>query len=161
MYAHRDPSGEIARRVTYEAPGAIDSVESNVRSYRKTSLTVAGRIQPQIAVARSSAMTAPTPYVTGLSHVLQPPGVAIDRVDAMRAGLFNASANSCADANRSAGVFSSARETAIATWAGTCRLTVASGRGSSVISRATTARVVPPVNGGSPDSISYVTAPSE
>src|SRR5258705_13923326 len=96
MYAHRDPSGEIARRVTYEAPGTIDSVESNVRSYRKTSLTVAGPIHPQIAAARRRAMPAPTPDVTALRHILQPPGAATARDTAMRAGLFTASANSCA-----------------------------------------------------------------
>ena len=63
-------------------------------------------------------------------------------------------------ANRSAGSFSSAVSTASSTCGGTRSLRAASGAGRSVITFATMAWAVGPVNGGSPASISYSTQPS-
>ena len=75
-------------------------------------------------------------------------------------GFASASANAFAESKRSAGNFSSAQCTAAATFTGTFRRMTVSGCGSYVISRAMIACAVVPVNGGSPASISYVTAPS-
>jgi len=66
----------------------------------------------------------------------------------------NASANSAAVANRSAGSFSSAVSTAASMLRGIVWRWVMSERGLSVTTRATTAWAVEPVNGGSPESIS-------
>ena len=77
-----------------------------------------------------------------------------DALDSVKEALFKASANSWAEANLSAGTFSSACDTAAATFGGTFRRCVVRGRGSSVITLATTACAVGPVKGGSPDSIS-------
>ncbi len=74
--------------------------------------------------------------------------------------LSSAAANSPAFANRSAGSFSSAVRIAASTYGGTvCRCPVTE-RGWSVMTRATMACAVGPVNGGSPVSISYSTQPS-
>jgi len=73
---------------------------------------------------------------------------------------IRAAENSAAVANRSAGSFSSAVNTAPSTSGGTvCRCEV-SERGFSVTTRATIAWALAPVNGGSPVSISYSTQPS-
>src|SRR2546423_15145147 len=137
MYASRFASGEIAIRVTYEAPGEMVSVESKVRSYRSTGRISTGCIQLHAAVARSRAATTPPPYVNGRTHVVDHrDALAVRAADNITAGFVSASANSCADANRSAGVFSSARATASGTCAGKWRLTVFSDRGYSVIIRA-------------------------
>jgi hypothetical protein len=75
-------------------------------------------------------------------------------------GRASASANCAAVAKRSAGSFSSAVSTAASTCGGIVWRWGSSGRGLSVTTRATTACAVLPVNGGSPESISYSTAPS-
>ena len=80
--------------------------------------------------------------------------------DELYAGLTRAAANSPAVANRSAGSFWSAVNTAASTWGGTVLRWTTMGRGSSVSTRATIACDEEPVNGGSPASISYVMAPS-
>jgi hypothetical protein len=72
----------------------------------------------------------------------------------------SASANAFAPSNRSAGSFASAVITAASTCAGTVSRVVRIGVGLSVSTLATIACTVLPVNGGSPVSISYVTAPS-
>ena len=69
-------------------------------------------------------------------------------------GWLSARANSAALGGRSAGSFCSAACTAAATCGGTVSLISCSGRGRSVITLATTAWAVGPVNGGSPASIS-------
>ena len=69
-------------------------------------------------------------------------------------GLVSAAANSAAVANRSAGSFSSAVSTASSTVGRHALRWRRSGRGSSVITLATIACAVGPVNGGSPTSIS-------
>jgi len=69
-------------------------------------------------------------------------------------GSRSAAANSAAEANRSAGSFSSAVSTAASTWRGMVWRWGRSGRGLSVTTRATMACAVEPVNGGSPVSIS-------
>ena len=77
-----------------------------------------------------------------------------------RSGRVSASANCAAVANRSAGSFASAvsdRRLDVRRHVLRCSV---SGRGSSVITRATIACAVGPVNGGSPASISYSTQPS-
>src|SRR6185437_14473721 len=72
----------------------------------------------------------------------------------------SAAANSLALPNRSAGSFSSAVSTARSTAAGTVCRTLRGAAGSAVITLATIACAVGPVNGGSPTSISYVVAPN-
>jgi hypothetical protein len=76
------------------------------------------------------------------------------------AAAVKARAKSAAVANRSAGNFARLRLTAASTAGGTVSRSVVSGVARSLKSRATMAWTVAPVNGGSPDSISYVTAPS-
>ena len=73
----------------------------------------------------------------------------------------SASLNALAEANRSAGSFASPHSTAIATLGGTVGRSARTDCGSVVISFAMIACAVAPVCGGSPVSISYVTAPSE
>ena len=73
----------------------------------------------------------------------------------------SASANSPADAHRSAGSFSSPRSMASSTRSGTFARVDRTRRGRSVSTRAMIACAVLPVCGGSPVSISYVTAASE
>lgn len=80
--------------------------------------------------------------------------------DAERNLPCNASANSRAEAKRSAGNFSSAFATAPATCAGTDFRCAVSSFGTSVMTLATIACALGPVNGGSPINISYVTTPS-
>ena len=86
----------------------------------------------------------------------------VDAVEgiACSAPLRIAAANSAALANRSAGSFCSAVSTAALRCGGTDFRTSSGGTGSAVITFATIACAVGPVNGGSPTSISYVTAPS-
>ena len=72
----------------------------------------------------------------------------------------SASPNARALTKRSPGSRSIARSTAASTSSGTLGRWPLMPRGVSVIMRATTASAVGPVNGGSPTSISYVTAPS-
>jgi len=72
----------------------------------------------------------------------------------------SASANSRALENRSVGDFASARITASSSDRGTTSRTTRNDVGRSVISFAIIARTLGPVTGGSPASISYVTAPS-
>ena len=81
-------------------------------------------------------------------------------VGAESLGAASAWANSAAVPNRSAGSFSSAVSTAVSTCGGMVWRCGRSGRGLSVTTRATIACAVEPVNGGSPVSISYSTAPS-
>ena len=69
-------------------------------------------------------------------------------------GLTSAPANSAAVANRSAGSFSSAVSTAASTAGGMLRRCAVSPAGSAVITLATMACAVGPLNGGSPTSIS-------
>ena len=71
------------------------------------------------------------------------------------------SANSAAEAYRSAGTLASDLSTAAAIHSGTVSRMTRSGVGRAVISRATMACALSPTNGGSPASISYTTAPSE
>ena len=73
---------------------------------------------------------------------------------------LSASANACAVGKRSAGSFASAASTARSTCTGTVSRTLRGDTGRSVSTRATIACTLEPVNGGSPVSISYVTAPS-
>jgi hypothetical protein len=73
----------------------------------------------------------------------------------------SASENSRAVAHRSAGNFSSAFSTVASTCTGTLARLARMLRGFSVSTRAMIACDVLPVCGGSPVSISYVTAPSE
>src|SRR3982750_3132071 len=73
----------------------------------------------------------------------------------------SASANFSAVANRSAGSLASAVSTARSTARGTVSRTAVGAVGRSVSTLATIACTVDPLNGGSPVSISYVTAPSE
>ena len=72
----------------------------------------------------------------------------------------SAAAKSAALGKRSAGSLSSAVSTAVSTCDGTARRSAEGWRGSSVISLAITPCAVGAVNGGSPTSISYVTAPN-
>ena len=73
----------------------------------------------------------------------------------------SADANSAAVPKRSAGNFSSPRSTAVSS-DGVTAFRVSDGRSTlALITLATTACTLEPVNGGSPVSISYVTAASE
>ena len=72
----------------------------------------------------------------------------------------SADTKSCAEAKRSAGSFARALRTVLSTCGGTVSRTARGGVGRSVITLATMACTVEPVNGGSPVSISYSTAPS-
>ena len=74
-------------------------------------------------------------------------------------GAVSASANSRAFENRSAGALANARITALSSDRGTTSRSTRNDVGRSVISFAINARAVGPVTGGSPASISYVTAP--
>ena len=67
---------------------------------------------------------------------------------------FSAAANSAGVAKRSAGSFSNAVSTAASTCGETLLRWAVSGAGSAVITLATIAWAVLPVNGGSPVSIS-------
>jgi len=78
----------------------------------------------------------------------------------VKRGSISASANAFALAKRSAGSFASARSTAFSTPGVTVSRTARSDGGFSDSTRATMACTVAPVNGGSPVSISNVTAPS-
>ena len=80
---------------------------------------------------------------------------------AVRSVAESASANSRAVPNRSVGVFSRARIRARSTDGGTLSRSRRTDVGRSVSSFAMIARLVDPLTGGSPASISYVTAPSE
>jgi hypothetical protein len=84
-----------------------------------------------------------------------------DRVERVNDGLVSACAKSLAEAKRSAGSLASAFSTAHATLTGTVDCIMWSGLGSLVISLAIIACALVPLCGGSPASISYVTAPSE
>ena len=79
----------------------------------------------------------------------------------METGDCNAAANSAAEWNRSAGVFSSALATAASTWGGTLARIARKRVGRSVSSFAMTACDVEPAYGGTPASISYSTAARE
>ena len=133
-----------------------------------TTAAGAGRVQAQPAAAVTAAASASAPRATHF-HVVD---AALDGEAAARTlavtGVTtpdcprpaSASANSAAVANRSAGSFSSAVSTAASTCAGMVWRWAWSGRGDSVTTRATIACAVEPVNGGSPVSASYSTAPS-
>ena len=74
--------------------------------------------------------------------------------------LVNASANAFALSKRSAGSLANAVNTAVSTCGGTVSRSVCNDVGFSLSTLATIACTLPPVNGASPASISYVTAPS-
>ena len=93
---------------------------------------------------------------TGTSHDLR---TAAARGTAAPREPVSSAANSAAEAKRSAGSFSSAVKTASSTCAGTRSRRATIGPGFSVITFATIACAVGPVNGGSPSSISYSTHP--
>ena len=75
-------------------------------------------------------------------------------------GSAKALANSCAEANRSAGSFSRAFRTAASTFAGTDERSSVTDTGLPPMILPSTAWAVLPAYGGSPTSISYRTAPS-
>src|SRR5439155_18996285 len=115
-------------------------------------------------VAQPAATTA-TPRTTSTPPRGRPSqrvGIAAGRVvrrlgPVTTEGAFNASANSTAVGNRSAGVFDSARRIASSVASGIVSRTIDGGDTMSREWRAITARAVGPVNGGSPTSISYTT----
>lgn len=78
----------------------------------------------------------------------------------MREDRCSASANAAALANRSAGSLASAHSTACSTPGGMVSRSAVSATGFSVRTFATMLCTDAPVKGGSPHSISYVTAPS-
>src|SRR6266550_3089481 len=132
MYARREPSGEIATRPAQKSLGPSASVESHPRLYSATRVGVAGRIHPRSATALATTARAVAPYSMRRKRRLDRScTIGADGAGAV-AGLFNASANSCADENRSAGTFSSARDTAVATFSGTFGRSALNGRGASV-----------------------------
>src|SRR5687768_15379260 len=77
-----------------------------------------------------------------------------------RVGLDSAAAKSLALSNRSAGSLANAVSTAASTPGGIVFRTSVGRSGSALTTFATIAWIELPVNGGSPVSISYVTAPS-
>ena len=87
-------------------------------------------------------------------------GAAGAGVPHVNVGFCSAAASSRAVDGRSAGSFESACAIAASTCGGTESRARESGVGYSVITFATIACAVGPVNGGSPASISYVTAPN-
>ena len=109
----------------------------------------------------TAAMTATPPISAG--DILRPLEGPCTRVMLGSALVLpeSASENSFAVAKRSAGNFSSAHRTAASTCGGTERRSVVIGLGSSVMSLAMIACAELPACGGSPASISYVSAPRE
>ena len=75
-------------------------------------------------------------------------------------GRSRASTKARAVGKRSAGSLASARITAASTPGGTVSRSTDGATGRSLMTRATIACTEPPENGGSPVSISYMTAPS-
>src|SRR5262245_46938440 len=120
-----------------------------------------GRSQPHSAATIEAAASAPS------IQIARGVRAGIDVIDAtvavavVKLGFVNASANAFAVAKRSAGNFSNACSTAIATCGGTLGRKVRTGWGAVVISLAMIACALEPECGGSPVSISYVTAASE
>src|SRR5580765_5774129 len=86
-------------------------------------------------------------------------GIPAEVGSAMLSGWTSASAKAAGEGKRSAGSFCSAFRTEASTCGGIVFRWIVSERGSSVITRATIAWTVGPVNGGSPTSISYRTQP--
>ena len=118
-----------------------------------------GRPKYQASPAANSRARAST-GVQGTAGLLRVGTAAADTRVTWAGAAASACANSAAVANRSAGSFSSARNTAASMCAGmVCRRGII-GRGDSVTTWATIACAVEPVNGGSPVSISYSTQPS-
>ncbi len=142
------PSGETASI----DPGRSTSSESLSTIVCQLGVgSAAGRSQAVAAAASESTVTPPSSRVARLLRC----AAATPRVrEVARVGLPSAAANSVALAKRSAGSFSSARSTAASTCSGTALRWGPSGRGSSVINRATIACTLGPVNGASPTSIS-------
>ena len=144
------------------------SIEDEMGTEKRTTAGVSARCAAchskaaTPAVARRAAASPSTSGFRTVRSRAAAPGPT-PRADAMASVPplpRRASLNSRAVAKRSAGSFSSAVSTAASTCGGTVRRCVVSGLGASVIIRATIAWAVAPVNGGSPVSISYATAPS-
>jgi hypothetical protein len=158
-YAMWAPSGETATVWNASAYTPLST-----RGNRLTAAGSRGRSQPQ--AARPPKKTASTAIAIVKrrrcceSHAPDSPTAAVRAPRAaMSDGCETASAKGAALANRSAGSFSSAMSTAASMWGGTVWRWEMSGRGVSVTTFATIACAVGPVNGGSPTSISYSTAP--
>ena len=169
MYASARPSSEIAMRAPPLLFGGCSAwLGLSARLNWLTGGTGAGRSQPQSAAAAVAARATPSAVTSTPGRRRAPARPAAADAGAAAAGIEtvdvydlsrSASANSAAVANRSAGSFSSAVITAASTWRGIVWRCGSIGRGVSVTTRATTAWAVLPVNGGSPVSISYSTAP--
>src|SRR5690348_16595866 len=116
-----------------------------------------GRSQPHIAspaaTTSAAASAATTPFGARPAGLLQLAPCASD------GSAVSAAANSAAVANLSAGSLASAVSTAYSTAGGTVSRSVDTAVGLSLMTFATTACTLDPVNGGSPVSISFVTAP--
>src|SRR5436190_16273809 len=119
---------------------------------------VAGRSIAQAARALAPSANAPR-TMTGACDADLADDLVVPRRGA-DVSPASALANSAAPANRSAGSFSIAVSTASCTCSGIVPRRVIGSTGDSVMTFATIACAVGPVNGGSPVSISYVTAPS-
>jgi hypothetical protein len=102
-------------------------------------------------VAASTAAATPAP-IAMRRHFASPGAPYVTTAGV--AGLPSASANCAAVANRSAGSFASARRMHASTWGGMVSRTMRGGAGRSLITLATIACTVAPVNGGAPVSIS-------
>jgi hypothetical protein len=123
-------------------------------SYRSSGAMSAPRDQPQMA-ATSSTAHAPASAYTARDDARRAPTPAVSDNDAVvNDGFPSASANSFADANRSAGSFSSAVASAAETCGGTdLRSLVADCAGSAMIFMMICCAELP-MCGGSPVSIS-------
>src|SRR5256885_2692245 len=97
------------------------SAESKARLDRTTCFEGAGRLQPHSQPTKNKIASALTPYSIRRKRLLSSHGFDTTVEDGAKEGLFKASANSCADAKRSAGTFCNALETAASTCVGTLR----------------------------------------
>ncbi len=115
-----------------------------------------GRQTKLAATMPTPKATAPTSAAGSHSNLRRPSWPVPIAVACLAAvvGVTSAAANSAAVAKRSAGSLASAVSTASSTAGGTLRRWAMRPAGSAVITLATMACAVGPVNGGSPTSIS-------